>query len=250
MSPRVPARSAGDSAAAATSSAGSAKGLPFLVSGELFLRSTPELFHEKNKKSTSFSSTAKTTPSRDLGHRRRRTKRGNREPISTALGHGSNSRHPSAGLLARVSADLRDLLLCHPDPHSSRTGSTDYRSVADPEPPPPTGQHHQQHASRTVRDTEARGRETTVELVQQARGQRKLARAERIKQLEASKALAACTAASRLSEVNQAADGFRMGCEEAWRALDARLGRLVLRYTVNRERACKASVVSSLGGKR
>lgn len=261
MSPQTFTRSVDDSSAAVASSAGSAKGLPFLVSGELFLRSTPELFHEKKQTSSSFSSTAKTTPSGDLGHRQRDAKRdstvrskatGNREPVAAALSHGGNNRHPSAGLLASVSADLRDLLLCHPDPYSSGPSSTDCGSCADPKPPPPQGQHHQQHASRTVQGSEAGGRKTTVELVIQACEQRKLARVERIKQLEASKILAACSAAAQVSEVHQAADAFRRGCEEAKRALDARLGRLVLgyEYSAMQDGACKVSAVSMLCGKR
>lgn len=210
MSPQT---AAGDARQGSTDDAAAAGGKrsPFLVSGELFLRSTPQLFDKNIQKYTAASKTSSpsiTTPS-SVAHdlpRRRRPRAGavprasNKGPV-TARDH-DEARHPSAGLLGGVSVDLRELLLCHPDLHSS---------------------------SNRASGAAAGKTGTAAGLVTQARRERRLARTERIKQLKTSKTIAACMAVARLSTAQKAANGFRKGCDECRARLDTRLGSLVLR---------------------
>lgn len=75
-------------------------GSPFMVSGELFVRSTPQLFYRDiDKDSAQCSSSAKTT-------------------------------HPSRGLLSGVSTELRDLLLCSLDTSHAEHGDGDARILS------------------------------------------------------------------------------------------------------------------------
>lgn len=156
-------------------------GSPFMVSGELFLRSTQSLL---------FSSGG--GPAGSSSNRRADAD----APAAAAAGL---HHHPSAALLAGLSPDLRDLLLCHPDVHASGASAT------------------------TVADNGLLG------LVSSARVERRTVRRKRIEYLETSKAIAGCLATARLSAVRRAGEGFREGCAQGSVQLDSRLQALVLR---------------------
>lgn len=219
MSPRTAARDARQGSVGYAGDAGDSDGEKtshFLVSGELFLRSTPQLFDKniqkypaaasKNSSSSTITTTTTTSVAQDLPQRRRSragaaaTKARSRVPIIARDHH--KVRHPSAGLLGGVSADLRDLLLCHPDPHG-RSKHTTSSGVAKSN--------------------------TTAELVTQTRRERRLARAEGMKQLKALKTVVACMAATQLNAAEKAVERFRRGCDECHAELNTRLGILVIR---------------------
>lgn len=139
------------------------EGSPFMVSGELFLRSTPQLFESETGGDLAGCSTSRMTS------------------------------HPSAGLLAGVSADLKDTLLRTTD--QLTVGNWDSDRV----------------------------------LLSRARREQRSARLERICQLETSKRSVACKVEANLGRVRKSVNGFRRSCGESLARLDTRLGSLVLR---------------------
>lgn len=210
---RSPAANVGQSAAPTAASrdtcgSPSEQGSPFLVSGELFLRSTPQLFYKAkcgpSKMSNAVPTTDKNLPQRP--QQRQSTAGVRADPEAT--GRTRHNQHPSAGLLGEVSNDLRNLLLCNPDVQKYGGNSKERKQ--------PGGGIGANTSSE--------------ELVSKARTQRRLARVERIKQLNTSTTIVDCMAAARLNAAQKAAEGFRIGCNECRARLDERLGRLVLRY--------------------
>lgn len=171
------------------------RGSPFMVSGELFLRATPQLFLDSGKHSAAVPPTScSITADNDHSLSGIAT-----TPTTTT----TTTVHPSAGLLAGVSSHLRDLLLCHPDPHRAELGGFDscdygYKRPGD-------------------------------DMVSLACQEQRSARLERIKQLKASKKIVACMVAAHLSAVQTASDCFQRGCDERRAQLNTRLGSLVLR---------------------
>ncbi|CAM9774045.1 unnamed protein product [Scytosiphon promiscuus] len=115
--------------------------------------------------------------------------------------------HPSAGLLAELPKNLRDLLLCHPD------------SIANERP----------GANGGADDAVAPSRDLGG-LVAGARTERRSVRRNRVGYLKASKAMACSLVTSQLNAVRQAAGSFREGCSESRGRLNSRLGSLVLRF--------------------
>lgn len=160
-------------------------GSPFIVSGELFLRSTQSLL---------FNGSGGGDLAGPSSHQHQRG------GSSIDTGAAATARHhPSAALLAGLSPDLRDLLLCHPDISTNEI------------------------SAMTGADDGLRG------LVSSARAQRRAVRRKRVEYLKTSKAIAGCLATARLSAVHRAGDGFGEGCTQGSVRLDARLRALVLR---------------------
>eukprot|EP00903_Cladosiphon_okamuranus_P006014 g5934.t1 len=162
------------------------KGSPFMVSGELFLRSTQSLLFNGGGDDRVGASS----------HEGESTE----TSASAAAAAAAAARHPSAALLAGLSPDLRDLLLCHPDVSASELSATNGA------------------------DGGLRG------LVSSARAARLAIRRKRVEYLTTSKAMAACLATARLSAVHRAGDGFRERCAQGNARLDSRLRNLVLRF--------------------
>lgn len=175
--------------------ANSGKGSPFMVSGELFLRSTQKLL---------FSSGVVPSSSDQHQHVHPQQQRDDAPAVAPAAADtaaasvssaAAATNHPSAGLLAGLSPDLRHLLLCHPDIADAGVGAG-----AGP-----------------------RG------LVSRAREERRAVRRKRVDYLETSKTMAGCLATARLSAARKAREVFRGRREEGLARLDARLRSLVLR---------------------
>eukprot|EP00752_Nemacystus_decipiens_P007635 g6824.t1 len=163
-------------------------GSPFMVSGELFLRSTQSLLFDDGGCGNL------------AGRPSHQHHQGCSSSTYTPAAPAFSPQHPSAALLAGLSPDLRDLLLCHPDV------STSDRSAA------------------TGANGGLRG------LVSSARAQRRAVRRKRVEYLSTSKAVAGCLATARLSAVHNAREGFREACARGSIQLDARLRALVLRF--------------------
>lgn len=188
--------------------ANSANGSPFMVSGELFLRSTQKLLFSSGSGSGS-SDLVVVPPSSDQYLEQQRQQQPRHAtagtPHATAV---SATDYPSAGLLAGLSRDLRDLLLCHPDLNESQ-------------PPPAT--------TTTTTTEDGIGDGGLPGLVSSARAERRLVRRKRVACLETSKTIAGCLVTARLNAVQKAGERFREGCGERLAQLDTRLGSLVLR---------------------
>lgn len=202
----------------------SSKGSPFMVSGELFLRSTRELLFSDlpGSSSASSSSQQRQRPKASRSASRATSSTENSKTATTTgaaatgtAGTAAAGCHPSAGLLADLSGDLRDLLLCHPDLVNSEAGGDHPVSAEGVE-------------SRTL--AEAReDRPSLRVLVSSARRERRTARLERIEHLKTSRTIAGCMATTRLIAVQQAVADFKRGCDDGRARLDTRLGSLVLR---------------------
>lgn len=158
-------------------------GSPFMVSGELFLRSTQSLLL------TSSGGGDLVGPSSRQHH----------PGGSTDAGAAATSQHPSAALLAGLSPDLRDLLLCHPDVSASELSPT------------------------AGADDDLHG------LVSSTRAERRAVRRKRVEYLTTSQAMAESMTTARLSAVHRAGEGFREGYAQGSARLDSRLRDLVLR---------------------
>ena len=201
----------------------SSKGSPFMVSGELFLRSTRELlFSGLPGSSASSSSQQRQRPKASRSASRATGSTDNSKTATTATttaagtaGTAAAGCHPSAGLLADLSGDLRDLLLCHPDLVNSETGGGHPVAAEGVESQSPAEAREDRPSLRV--------------LVSSARRERRTARLERIEHLKTSRTIAGCMATTRLMAVQQAVADFKRGCDDGRARLDARLGSLVLR---------------------
>lgn len=165
-----------------------------MVSGELFLRSTQSLLFNNGGELAGPSSSKQ-------NHRcgGRTDTAAAAAAAGVAAAAAANSQHPSAALLAGLSPDLCDLLLCHPDVDASDLSST------------------------AGADDGLRG------LVSRARAERRAVRRNRVEYLKTSKATAGCLATARLSAVHRAGEEFRERCAQGSVRLDSRLRTLVLR---------------------
>lgn len=182
------------------------RGSPFLVSGELFLRSTRDLLfsddlvvsreHKTDADDTSPTSGSATSAT-----------------SATATVDTTATSHPSAGLLSGLSRDIRDLLLCHPDLRANEGTCCAYDLTEEVQ-----GRRENPHG--------------LSDLVARARRERRTVRLERIGHLKTSKAIAGCMAARRSSVAQKAVEEFRRECTERRMRLDARLASLILRWGV------------------
>lgn len=182
---------------------------PFLVSGELFLRSTPQLF------------VASEDPCNNIIQQQQHQQQLQQQQ--------KKPRHPSAGLLAGLSGDLRDLLLCYPDfHHNPREDARSYNKNSNA-----INSSHPSRGGGNTSSTNNKFADSSIEsysgLVAQARRERRLARAKRIEQLKASKTIVGCKAAARLGAVRIAMQVFRRGRDEGRTRLVTRLRGLILR---------------------
>lgn len=194
----------------------SSKGSPFMVSGELFLRSTRELLFSDLPGSSASSSQQRQRPKASRSASRA-TGSAKNSPTAAAAGIAVTAAagHPSAGLLSGLSGDLRDLLLCHPDLENNEAGGG-HPVAAD-------GLESQSQA-------EAReDRPSLRALVSSARRERRSARSERIEHLKTSRTIAGCMATTRMIAIQKAVADFKRGCDDGRARLDTRLGSLVLR---------------------
>ena len=196
----------------------SSTGSPFMVSGELFLRSTRELLFSDLPGSSSQQRQRPTAPrsaSRATG-----STKNSATTTTAAAGTAVTAAagHPSAGLLAGLSGDLRDLLLCHPDLEN-------HEAEGDSHPVAGCGGGVRSPAAASARED----RPSLRVLVSSARRERRSARLERIEHLKTSRAIAGCMATTRLIAVQKAMADFKRGCDDGRARLDARLGSLVLR---------------------
>lgn len=224
----------------------SSKGSPFMVSGELFLRSTRELLFSDLPGSSRSPSSQQTRPtiasrsaSRTTGSAKNTptatTTRTATAPTAAAAGTAAATAvtaaasHPSAGLLAGLSGDLRDLLLCHPDLETNEpTQHGDGCPVAGRGERVVEGPESPAAARREDRPGPSPSPSLRV-LVSSARRERRSARLERIEHLKTSRAMAGCMATTRVIAVQKAVAGFKRGCDDGRARLDTRLGSLVLR---------------------
>lgn len=194
----------------------SATGSPFMVSGELFLRSTQKLLFSSGNGSSDLVGVPPSSSDQYLQQQQPRHAT-TAATTATAYANAASSAadHPSAGLLAGLSRDLRELLLCHPDVYES--------------PPPSTT------APTTTTSTASTSSNGGISdgglpgLVSSAREERRFVRRKTVACLETSKTIAGCLVTARLSAVHKAVGGFRQGCGEGRAQLDTRLGSLVLK---------------------
>lgn len=192
----------------------SATGSPFMVSGELFLRSTQKLLFGGSSGSGSGSKDVVGGPRSSSDQYLQEQQPGHATVTAAAAVSSAATDNSSAGLLAGLSRDLRDLLLCHPDliEESGR-------------PSNPT-------ATTTITPASSKGGDWDgglPGLASSARVERRLVRRKRVACLEASKTIAGCLVTARLNAVQKAAEGFREECAEGHGQLDTRLRSLVLR---------------------
>lgn len=251
------------------------QGSPFMVSGELFLRSAQELLFRRTVSSAQRDGDwqrhhaehdAKTTGVGSKGvsmqhakSLRRQASAGPDNIDSTTSDVLSGGDHLSAaGLLSEVSADLRDLLLCHPDllyenelgpeiltgsnggdsdsprlhgDGQRRSGSLNAEGDKQsgdqiPTGPMPAPSPRRQPPAHTVK----KKTQSLTSLVYRARQQRQLVRRERIEQLKASKTIASCLASGRSAPVRRAMEGYARSSGDERARLETRLYNLVLRY--------------------
>ena len=192
----VPPRAGAAAAAAAGGDCGCGfgngdTGSPFMVSVELFLRSTQSLLFNSGGGGGGC-----------VGPASRQHQKASSTDTAAAAEPAAavpSSQHPSAALLAGLSPDLRDLLLCHPD-----IGPGELSATSDA-------------------DDGLRG------LVSGARAARQAVRRKRVEYLTTSKGIAGCLATARLSAVHRAREGSREGHAQGSAQLDSRLRDLVLR---------------------
>lgn len=232
----------------------SSKGSPFMVSGELFLRSTRELLfsdllggsssgsggssisqrqqqrptasHSNSRRTKASTNTTASTPSPTATTATSTTTAaGATAAATTTAATGATNAttdHPSAGLLAGLSGDLRSLLLCHPDLETFDNAENGHPAAGGRE-----GETVQASpAATTAEDRPSPGLQV---LVSSARRERRSARLARIEHLKASRTIAACMATTRLIAVQKAVAEFKGGCDDGRARLDTRLGSLVLR---------------------
>lgn len=188
--------------------ANSGKGSPFMVSGELFLRSTQELLFSGGVPSSS-DRTQHLHPKQQQQQQRDDAPAAAPAAAGTAAASPSSAaaatnNHPSAGLLAGLSPDLRHLLLCHPDVAEAGVGDGGGAGGGA-------------------------GGAGLLGLVSRAREERRAVRRKRVGYLETSKTMAGCLATARLSAARKAKEGFRDRYAEGRARLDARLRGLVLK---------------------
>lgn len=192
-------------------------GSSFVVSGELFLRSAQDLLFNDDLAQLPTDRDPplqqSTTPAMTSIH----------EEITevTASGITSTSvgfRHPSAGLLAGLSNEFRNLLLCHPDLDTTRVVCGESDPARD----------EQQRSSATASPCE-NGSDCLTHLLSSARRERRLVRLKRMEWLEASKMTVKCMATARMMAVQKGADEFKQRFGEEIKRVESKLYNLILR---------------------
>ncbi|CAN0187399.1 unnamed protein product [Ectocarpus sp. 12 AP-2014] len=184
-----------------------AKGSPFMVSGEIFLRSAQSALFCRSADPVGVSparsapATQRATSCSGSGASGTLAASSCTDSSAPAAPTSMGSGHPSTGLLAGLSGELRDLLLCHPESNAAEPGG-----AVDPADGGLCG------------------------LVSSVRVQRRSVRRRRVNYLETSKTIAGSLATARLAAAQAAVGGYREGCAESRAQLDCRLCRLVLSF--------------------
>lgn len=189
----------------------------FVVSGELFLRSMQDLLFNDDLAQLPIDQDPplqqSTIPAKTSIH----------AEITEAAATGTTnisigSRHPSAGLLAGLSNEFRNLLLHHPD--------LDTTGVVNSESDP--ARDEQQGSSATFSPCERSG-DCLAHLLSSARRERRLVRLKRMERLEASKMTVKCMATARMMAVQKGADEFKQHFGEEIKRVESDLYSLILR---------------------
>lgn len=194
----------------------SATGSPFMVSGELFLRSTQRLLFGSGSSSSSGSNDVFGGPPSSSDQYLQEQQPSHATIAAAATTHATAvaTDNSSAGLLAGLSRDLRDLLLCHPDLIEESGRPFDSTTTT---------------ASTPATSKDGIGDGGLPGLASSARVERRLVRRKRVACLEASKTITGCLVTARLNAVQKAAERFREEFAEGHGQLDTRLRGLVLR---------------------
>lgn len=189
----------------------------FVVSGELFLRSMQDLLFNDNLAQLPTDQDPplqqSTTPVKTSIHAET-TKAAATGTTSISVG----SRHPSAGLLAGLSNEFRNLLLCHPDLDTTGLVSGESDPARD----------EQQNSSAPSSPCESSG-DCLIHLLSSARRERRLVRLKRMERLEASKMTVKCMATARMMAVQKGADEFKQRFGEEIKRVESDLYGLILR---------------------